>query len=411
MCSYKGIEVPALIAFSESGGISGEILTNIFRHLDNLDIYKADRDDGLIPFVLLDGHQSRFDLEFLKYINGEDHRWNVTLGVPYGTALWQVGDSSEQNGKFKMLLTEAKKEIFDERIDSFQQGLHLIRSDIIPLVNKCWPPAFSDVDNSRKAIVERGWWPYNRVLLQHYMLRATMTEEMLRWEKLSGYFGNNLLNRLHNVEYVEDKCKVTLSCRSLTQEFGTELNFRDGATAQYVSTTILTESDRQAARQRSQRLKEEGTTIRERLDKISKKITAGRLVLDVRSYGLTKDVRDHVQRIENLRKDEELAKNQRNELNYMKLCYRADKVIEKNNNDMDITKWRSKADILTLLKPMKNKDDGKFPSSREAIESIFLLWRNRVRKPLSMNDDVLRSFTEWMNEENTKNRGKQRQKK
>ena len=110
-CRYKGVEVPAFVTFSDSGGISGEILTNIFRRLDDLHLYDTDRANGLIPFVLLDGHHSRFDVEFLCYINDDKHRWNVTLGVPYGTALWQVADSSEQNGKFKMLLGEAKKEL------------------------------------------------------------------------------------------------------------------------------------------------------------------------------------------------------------------------------------------------------------------------------------------------------------
>ena len=72
---------------------------------------------GISPFLLVDGHQSRFDLDFLDYINNDNHRWNVTLGVPYGTALWQVGDSSEQNGTFKMLLNEAKSELFRNRIN------------------------------------------------------------------------------------------------------------------------------------------------------------------------------------------------------------------------------------------------------------------------------------------------------
>jgi hypothetical protein len=48
----------------------------------------------LCPFVLLDGHQSRFDEVFLRYINDPAHKWVVAIGVPYGTHIWQVGDSS-----------------------------------------------------------------------------------------------------------------------------------------------------------------------------------------------------------------------------------------------------------------------------------------------------------------------------
>ena len=76
-------------------------MTDIFRRLDDLEIYDEDRKQGLIPFVFLDGYQSRFDLAFLEYINDNSHLWNVSLGVPYGTALWQVGNLSQQNGKFK----------------------------------------------------------------------------------------------------------------------------------------------------------------------------------------------------------------------------------------------------------------------------------------------------------------------
>ena len=106
---YKGIEVPAFVTFSEGGGINGSILSEIFIRMDQLHLYDDDRKEGLIPFVLLDGHQSRFDLSFLEYINADEHKWNVCLGVPYGTAVWQVADSSEQNGLFKMLLGEKKK--------------------------------------------------------------------------------------------------------------------------------------------------------------------------------------------------------------------------------------------------------------------------------------------------------------
>ena len=70
----------------------------IFERIDKLGLYAEERRQGLIPFALIDGHQSHFDLDFLKYINDPDSKWNVCIGVPYGTALWQVGDSNQQNG-------------------------------------------------------------------------------------------------------------------------------------------------------------------------------------------------------------------------------------------------------------------------------------------------------------------------
>ena len=109
VCMFKGKEVPAFIKFTDSGGIDGETLHEIFERIDSLEIYDEDRKNGLTHFALLDRHQSRFDLGFLRYINSPDTKWNVCIFVPYGTSIWQVGDSSEQNGTFKMSLNVEKK--------------------------------------------------------------------------------------------------------------------------------------------------------------------------------------------------------------------------------------------------------------------------------------------------------------
>ena len=75
--------------------------------MDHLGV--VDRKDGLKPFLLLDGHGSRFELQFLRYINNPTHEWVTCIGVPYGTALWQVGDAEQQNGTFKAKLAQGKK--------------------------------------------------------------------------------------------------------------------------------------------------------------------------------------------------------------------------------------------------------------------------------------------------------------
>ena len=108
-CTYRGIEVPCMVACSESGSISSEILVQFLTQMDQLNLFP--RDDGLKPFLLLDGHGSRLELPFLTYVNDENHPWVVCIGVPYGTSYWQVGDSSEQNGSYKMAIAKAKKEL------------------------------------------------------------------------------------------------------------------------------------------------------------------------------------------------------------------------------------------------------------------------------------------------------------
>jgi hypothetical protein len=66
--------------------------------------------------MLLDGHNSCFDFEFLDYINSLDHCWSVCIGVPYGTSLWQIRDSIFQNGQFKVRITKIKESILSVRM-------------------------------------------------------------------------------------------------------------------------------------------------------------------------------------------------------------------------------------------------------------------------------------------------------
>jgi len=62
--------------------------------LKNIDKHEAfDRSNGIPPFLLLDGHGSQFQLDFLEYANDvhdEGHKWNVCVGVPYGMLYWQL---------------------------------------------------------------------------------------------------------------------------------------------------------------------------------------------------------------------------------------------------------------------------------------------------------------------------------
>ena len=61
---------------------------------------------GPLPFILLDGHDSRLHFPFLGYINHPEHIWKVYLGLPIGTALWKVGNLPEHNGSWKMAKTK-----------------------------------------------------------------------------------------------------------------------------------------------------------------------------------------------------------------------------------------------------------------------------------------------------------------
>jgi hypothetical protein len=141
-CTYNDIDIPCLVEFSESGGITPSILVKIFATLDHLDLFGKDRENGLRPYAILDGHSSRFDIEFLRYINDSSHRWSVVIGVPYGTALWQVGDSVQQNGMFKVWLVKRKEFLMNKR-DDMNSNMEIVPTDIVPLVTYAWNKSFA----------------------------------------------------------------------------------------------------------------------------------------------------------------------------------------------------------------------------------------------------------------------------
>jgi len=132
--------------------------------MDELDLFP--RSPQLMPFLLMDGHGSRFDLEFLQYINNKDHEWSVCIGVPYGTHLWQVGDAASMNGTFKIGITKAKEELLAAKEKRFMSS-KFIPTDIIPIVNKAWQKSFAYVLFGRKALAERGWNPLDMALLKN----------------------------------------------------------------------------------------------------------------------------------------------------------------------------------------------------------------------------------------------------
>ena len=60
-CEFKGKKIPCLVRWSPKGSITSEILVDILKTLDYLNIFVDERAQGKKPFLLLDGHGSRFE--------------------------------------------------------------------------------------------------------------------------------------------------------------------------------------------------------------------------------------------------------------------------------------------------------------------------------------------------------------
>jgi hypothetical protein len=68
-CMFNGKNIPCFGCCSDSGTITGILLRDMLEAVYKLDVF--DRSNGLNPFLLLDGHGSRFELEFVEYIHDE----------------------------------------------------------------------------------------------------------------------------------------------------------------------------------------------------------------------------------------------------------------------------------------------------------------------------------------------------
>ena len=165
-CTYKGKTVPWLVGFSEGGGISGNSLTDVLRHLEDFKLYDNDKKTLLFLCCWLMGMLVIW-YSFLKFICGENHKWTVVFGVTYETSLWQVGDSTYQNGTYKIHPVKAKHEIITHGIEHLIGDMELILTDIMPFINKAWVKPFAEVKSKRRSIAERGRFPYYRNILMH----------------------------------------------------------------------------------------------------------------------------------------------------------------------------------------------------------------------------------------------------
>jgi hypothetical protein len=128
------------------------ILTDLLRVIDSHNVY--DGQQGTKP-LLLDRHHLRMDLEFLEYINQPSTEWNVCIGVPYGTHLWQVADSSQINGKLKIEMTKEKCQYMKYKNNT----TGLLVTGIVPIVTGAFRQRFANVTNTTQAIAEQGWGP------------------------------------------------------------------------------------------------------------------------------------------------------------------------------------------------------------------------------------------------------------
>ena len=351
VCTTNGKEVPCYTAASAHGGITSEILTDILRHVDGLELFP--REDGIQPFLLLDGHGSRFELEFLQYINSKEHEWCVCIGVPHGTHLWQVGDALSMNGTFKIGVTKAKEAIMSAK-QSRRLKEAFVPTDIVPIVNKAWNLSFGTSKNGKKALIERGWNPCNKALLKHDDVLAT---------KLIGDMSadttRTLDENLHNMATEVSESSVS----------GNMLNLDTGKVADVLDLLASERDNKEARRRALDRALASQRSIAD-FDR-AKKLTAGKMVA-VGSHRLCASVTEHQVAHVKIKEEQEEKRVQRKRKIEEDLMDKVKSLKTKEESNWTTMNYR------TMLTYKKQKGDA---AHAKTIAGLKRQWSERKDRP------------------------------
>jgi len=388
-CTFRGKKVPTMVRWSQSGSITSIILRDALATMDHYELFE--RTSNRRPFLLLDGHHSRFEVQFLKYVTDADHPWMICIGVPYGTSLWQVADSKEQNGSFKIAISKAKSNLLKKRLDMYMDSPGIYPTDIMTIVNDAWQYSFDRIELNKKAIYDRGWGPLNYNLLNDKDIQATMTDletveyaSMLKspsdQSTISDLTDEDTGTKLSkniplnfDQKYLTKVITNSVSC-------GTNLNFSTGRAAD-VARRLIHDHDIREAREANQKLASKGKEAKQKLES-AKKLTA---MLNFNTIGCQVGEDSLKIRLEMAKKkkqsDERVQKKKDEIVNERKRKYHKiqDDIRAKNIPISQLTI----AQLKQLCNYKKRKDDKVSISKlkREELQQLWLIWKDRC------NDD------------------------
>jgi hypothetical protein len=336
-CNVNGIDVPTFCCASESGSITGELLAAMLEAIDKLGVF--DRSDGVAPFLLLDGHGSRFDLKFLRYMNTDKTKWNACIGVPYGISYWQVGDSTEQNGCFKMALTKHKRNLLTRK-EKCRLEFAVEKGDVVYLVHQAWLESFACVKSNKKAIADRGWNPLTYNCLLHPEILATKYQHNTAASNIK-----QSANSPTNIEITEN-LNLSQGLAGILMDIIVETRMRDDA-RNGVNLEEIRRKQRQTA-----------------LDAIDagKRITAGLLAASG-SHGLGTDVFKKVEDREMERAEQECEKVQKKIREFRTLQDKVSEIraLDKPYEQMNVSELR------TMVLWYKRPTDSAAPPNRQSL--------------------------------------------
>ena len=137
----------------------------------------------------------------------------------------------------------------------------LAPTDVMVLINEAWSKSFANIITNSKAIAQRGWFPYNRCLLQHSDIHTIITLYKIENEKNKLWYIDLYKDHNNNLPVIS---KEFLAQKQTIPSL--QLNFQYGFTASYLE-TIIQNKDIYLAREKIRKRQELGCTVKKRLAK------------------------------------------------------------------------------------------------------------------------------------------------
>ena len=91
----------------------------------------------------------------------------MCIGGPYGTSFWQVGDSAEQNGSFKMAMVRLKVKLLQKKADCHLDFV-VEKADVVLLTRHVWKESFAIKETNKREV----GGALNYILLDHPKLHS-----------------------------------------------------------------------------------------------------------------------------------------------------------------------------------------------------------------------------------------------
>ena len=374
-----GKEVPVLFAATPNASMDGNVLKQTFEMMDDNGISQRGTDSNgkkYVPFFLLDGHVSRIDEGYLRYINDESHEWDVGVGAPYGTSHWQFHDDKRQNGTFKSILSKEKSAFFRKK-RSHGLPAELLPQEIVIVAQSAIMKSFMRLDWAQSALAHRGHHPYNRAPLDDPQILATAPDETQK-ERTRILRSRGVDNSVSMPAPPTQRDLLTtgsghlaggLAAAAAVSESIGELN-HTGQTADDLLTLMQNEKSKSAGRRRT--MDTSGVVSAEELKKRyaqHRRFTTG-VVFGQGDAKLGPEVRDRVISLNAERRDKEEAKANRKKDKMRELADAVQSI--RYHQETDPSFILRVTHLEKLVRWKRNKDDSPLKSKRK--EHLLERW-------------------------------------